>query len=230
MAIEERIKTVSEAHGIPTNIDNGREIIISKFELEKVELNMYLKGTEFIKSKLAEKNDTSYNGKLPQINQAQDDIIQFSELGTPMWDTLIIKGDSYVDRTYGNISYPDIQINTCLINITQAHNLVLTEIQGKDNEVIEYIGKKSFRLNFKGGFFGNNNNRPKDAIQNFKKMINSNKILTIKQCGFLSEWDITEIAVIDKSIPQTMGGYNYQLFEFNAIQNVPVILASKTNA
>jgi hypothetical protein len=229
MDIDDRIKVVSAANGIPTNKSEGKSIIIDTFGLQKVELNAYLKGTEFIKNVLHERRETSYKGKTPAVGK-QDDIIGHSELGTPMWDTLIIKGDTYEDRTYGTVTYPDIQINTVLINITQSHNLVLTELQGKDNEVIEYIGKKSFRINFKGGFFGNNNNRPKNEISDFKKMINSNKILTVKQCGFLSEWDIVEFAVMDKSIPQTMGGYNYQLFEFNAIQNISVILGSKKSA
>lgn len=206
---------VFAAHNdIPLNEDEGKErikaFIQNKFGLQNVNLETFI-----IESRI---------GRVP----LQDDPVGTSELGTPVWDRLIIKGDSYVDRTLGNITYDDIILDTVLMTLTQSHRLVLTEIQGRDNEVIEYVGKASFRINFKGGVFGTNNNRPKTKIDEIKKMLNSNKVIKVKFCGFLAEWDISEIAILDKTIPQTMGGYNYQLFEFNAIQSVPVILATKT--
>ena len=83
----------------------------------------------------------------------------------------------------------------------------------------------SFRINFKGGFFGGGNIRPKEEIANFALMMKSNQPISVKTCRFLTEWSITDFVVLDKTIPQNMGGYNYQLFEFNAIQDIPVILA-----
>ncbi|HWY13258.1 MAG TPA: DUF6046 domain-containing protein [Bacteroidia bacterium] len=220
------VKILTQGQGLPTNISEGRAIIIDQFGLSKLALNTYLRGVDFAKSKLEKSNKTDYNGKVP-VAQRQDFPLSTSALGTPLWDYLIIRGGTYTDRLRGQITYPDIRIETVLINITQSHNLVLTDIQGRDDEVIEYTGKKSFRINFKGGIFGNNNNRPKNEIADFVNMINSNKPIKIRFCGFLAEWDISEFYILDKSIPQTMGGYNYQLFDFNAINSVPVILASK---
>ncbi len=205
---------LSRALDIPLTQDQGKEqikaFIQDKFGLQNVNLETFI-----------------YESRIGRVPD-QDVAPYTSTLGTPVWDNLIIKGDTYQDRTYGTITYEDIRLDTILMTLSQSHRLVLTEIQGRDNEVIEYVGKASFRINFKGGVFGTNNNRPKQDIQNIKKFLNSNKVIKIQSCGFLTEWDISEIAILDKSIPQTMGGYNYQLFEFNAIQSVPVILAAKT--
>jgi len=224
------VKVISDGYGLPTNVGQLRDIIIDQFGLSKVLLNAYLKGVNVVKSKLGEAaKQTNYDGKIGTVCQ-QDTPVATSVLGTPIWDYLIIQGDTYQDRTYGTVTYSDQRIDAILMTLQQSHALVLTEIQGRDNEVIEYVGKKSIRINFKGGVYSNNNNRPKAEIANIQKMLNSNKPLKIKFCGFLGEWNISEVYVLDKSIPQSMGGYNYQLFEFNAINSVPVILASKTTS
>lgn len=231
------VKILAQANGLPTNVGELKSIVIDKFGLSKFELNSYLKGVNYVKSLTNDNTQTTYNGKVGSV-PAQDAPIAYSSLNTPLWDYIVFEGDSYVDRSLAyntdangrplpNVTYDEQRIDTMLISLSQSHSLVLTEIQGRDNEVVEYVGKKSFRINFKGGVYGNNNNRPKAEIANIQKMLNSNKPLKVKFCSFLAEWNITEIYVLDKSIPQTMGGYNFQLFEFNAIQNVPVILASQ---
>lgn len=169
-----------------------------------------------------------YNGKVPAIIPA-DSPDGISVLGTPVWGRLTINAGTYNDTTYGKIVYPLMFFDTVLITLNQIHNVVLTPIQGKDYEVIEYIGKASFRINVKGGVFGMGNSRPLTQINNLKLMLNSNQPLIIGSNSFLSEWDISEIVVLDKHLPQIAGGYNYQLFEFNAIQNTPVVLAQQQN-
>lgn len=204
-----------------------KEIIIGEFGLEKLALSQYLKGVNVIKSKLGEKtNDANYNGKLPAQIQ-QDAPITTSLLGTPVWDYLAIESGSYIDNQTGKtVNYNEQTFHSVLINSSQSHRLVLTDIQGRDNEVIEYVGKASIRLNIKCGIFSNNNNRPRNEIINVINILNSNQPIKIKFCNFLADLNISQFYVLDKNINQTMGGYNYQLFEFNAINNVPVILAT----
>lgn len=174
-------------------------------------------------------NQHPYNGKTGNT-QSQDEPDGYSVLGTPVWGRLVVKSGSYFDTNTGNlITYPNITLDTVLFTLTQTHKVVLTPIQGKDYEVVEFIGKASFRINCKGGVFGKNNNRPIGDINNIKLMLGSNQPLIIQSNSFLTEWGISEIAILDKNIPQIAGGYNYQLFEFDAIQNTPVILAQQQN-
>ena len=173
-------------------------------------------------------SQNQFNGKTGQVQQ-QDISDGTSVLGTPVWGRLVIQSGTYFDSLLGQQSYPQMTFDTVLFTLTQTHHVVITQIQGRDNEVIEYIGKLSFRINCKGGIFGKNNNRPKAEIANFKTMINSNQPLIVQSNSFLSEWGISEIVILDKNIPQIAGGYNYQLFEFDAIQNTNVVLAQQQN-
>jgi hypothetical protein len=174
-------------------------------------------------------NTNQYIGKT-HSPAFQDDSDGTSALGTPVWGRLVIKGGQYIETNTGKtVTYPNITLDTILFTLSQIHNVVLTSIQGRDYEVVEYIGKASFRVNCKGGIFGGNNNRPVKDINNLKLMLNSNQPIIIESNSFLTEWGISEIVILDKNIPQIAGGYNYQLFEFNAIQNVPVLLAQQQN-
>jgi hypothetical protein len=211
-------------------MNKNQKIVIQSFGLQAVQVLEYsgvIAGL-VLGEELGSNRGSDYNGKLPQAPQGDTPLTMLSDLGTPMWDNLVIQGDTYTDTNTGNaVTYPNVTLNTILITMTQQDNVVLTPIQGRNGEVVEYISSQSWRINFKGGVFGNGNSRPFADIENLKKMLNSNKPLIVKFCGFLGEWDISEIVKIDKSIPQNMGGYNYQLFEFNAIENIPVILAQQ---
>lgn len=207
------------------------KIIIQAFGLSHVKILAYSGAIGALEafSNFSKGNSNDYNGLLPdggEPNIANDT----SVLGTPVFDNLIIASGNYIDTTYGLTTYNQIRLDACLITLYQQNNVVLTPIQGKDGEVIEYISKMSFRINVKGGIFGVGNKRPFADIANFKLAIQTNDILKVipvnnTSGGFLNEWDISQFAILDKNFPQLAGGYNCQLFEFNAIQDVPVILA-----
>ena len=150
-----------------------------------------------------------------------------SRIGTAVYGNLQVFAGSYINTSDGTtITYDAFNIDTIIMTATQAHNVVLTPIQGRDGEVVEYVGKASFRINFKGGFFSSGNTRPN--LGNFYRMINSNQPIRVYS-SFLQELGISEIIILDKNIPQVEGGYNYQVFAFNAIVNTPVILAQQIN-
>lgn len=223
---------------------NNQKIIIDFFGLSNVQTvsRIGVLGTTYIVQPTerlalnaitgtADSRINQYKGKTGTQN-TPDQYADKSILGTPVWDNLTISKGSYVDSTYGNTSYNEMRLDSVLMTLTQANNVVLTPIQGRDGEVIEYVSKMSFRINVKGGVFSNTpNSRPVSLIANLKLLLQSNNplnVLPVKNSvsgGFLSEWDISQFVILDKTIPQMMGGYNYQLFEFNAIQDIPVILA-----
>ena len=119
-------------------------------------------------------------------------------------------------------------MDSAILTISQQDNVVLTEIQGIDGEIIEYVSKKSFRINIKAGIFGTGNIRPSADIATLALILQSNDFISVTS-NFLKEWNITEIVRLDKHVPQIPGGYNYQLFEANFIQNTPVILAQQSS-
>lgn len=171
-------------------------------------------------------NINEYAGKTGEAVE-QDLPIAKSVLGTPVFDNLVIRAGSYTDTVLGIQRYGEIRLDSAIITISQQNNVVLTPIAGRDGEVIEYVSKMSNRINVKAGIFGTGNKRPISDIAMVASALNSNDVLQV-QSGFLGEWNITELVILDKNIPQIPGGYNYQVFEFNCIENVPVILAQKS--
>lgn len=205
---------------------SNQQIVIDAFLVNFATPNLYY---ATIPPLVAASNYTPQQTNI-QVGTNNPDVAPYtSVLGTPVWDRLIIQGDTYTDSTFGTITYPDIYLDTVLMNITQQNNVIMTPIQGRDGEVVEYTSKMSCRINFKGGIFGTGLQRPTAQINDLANMLNSNKPLIIKESRFLvgEGWNIYQMFVLDKNIPQAMGGYNYQLFEFNCIQDLPVILASQ---
>jgi hypothetical protein len=161
---------------------------------------------------------------LPQGSEPDTALFTSAALGTPIFDTLIFRAGFYIDAGTP-VAYPDFRVDNALITLTQAHNVIITPIQGRDGEIIEYSGKASFRINIKGGVFGTGLQRPSSQIATLNAVLQSNAPLIVLQCGFLTDFNISQMVILDKTFPQVAGGYNYQLFEFNAIQDTPVILA-----
>jgi len=207
---------------------NQQQIIIEQFGLSAVQNNAtYLNifgspigndvnsGIGFTKSLLPQQS--SGPDPAPFISAA---------LGTPIFDTLIFRAGFYIDAGTP-VAYPNLRIDNALITLTQAHNVIITPIQGRDGEIIEYTGKASFRINVKGGVFGTGLQRPSADIAALNAVLQSNAPLVVLQCGFLTDFNISQMVILDKTFPQVAGGYNYQLFEFNAIQDTPIILANQ---
>jgi hypothetical protein len=206
-----------------------QKIIIQTFGLPLAEIGVYAAGVGILRAREATRGGPDkqiYLGKTGTPNQP-DEPIASSVLGTPVFDNLIIQAGKYTDSVLGAQSYVALRLDSAIITLSQTDNVVLTSIAGRDGEVIEYVSKMSFRINVKAGIFGTGNQRPKSDIETLAVILKSNDVLKV-QSGFLSEWNISELVILNKNIPQIPGGYNYQIFEFNAIENVPVILAQQS--
>lgn len=216
-------------------MNNQQKIIIQSFGLPLAEIGMYV-GTigalRAIDRARGIKDNNQYVGKTgtPPLSDYPDRSPAgaiTSVLGTPVFDNLVIAAGSYTDSVLGVQKYQTLRLDSAIITITQHNNVVLTPIAGRDGEVIEFVSKMSFRINVKAGIFGTGNKRPAADIATLSLALGSNDVLQVAS-GFLGEWNITELVILDKNIPQMPGGYNYQVFEFNAIENVPVILAQQS--
>lgn len=163
-------------------------------------------------------------------------ILGHSVFGFPIYSNLTIKGDSYKDNA-GNVigKFSDIRIDAVIMEISRENNLVMTDIQGRNNTVIEYISAKSWKINVTGKILKNspeqlrtygNGEYPLDDVTNFISALDSNKSLQVTS-WFLNMAGIYNMVIIDKNIPQEEGSQEYQKFEFKAIADSPVILKLK---
>lgn len=211
-------------------LNQQQKIIIQSFGLQVAETLVYTGRIRALVARDRLRGGTDLNqyaGKTGTPPIPDENVFGNSVLGTPIFDTLIIEAGKYTDTVLGLQTFNKIQLDSAIITLSQQNNVVLTPIAGRDGEVIEYVSKMSFRINIKAGIFGTGNKRPKSDIETMAMILKSNDVLKI-QSGFLGEWNITELVILDKNIPQIPGGYNYQVFEFNAIENVPVVLAQQS--
>ncbi len=158
-------------------------------------------------------------------SDAELDVIGTSVLGTPIYSNLAIRAGDYQDNDGVTIGkYDAINIEVAIFVIDQEDNLVLTDIQGRPNTVIEYTGSKSWMINCKGRVFSSDRNTyPYTAAKNLITALSSNKPLTVDS-WFLNMAGIYQMTIKKKSIPQEEGSLEYQKFEFDAIADSPIVL------
>jgi hypothetical protein len=149
-----------------------------------------------------------------EINQGDSGDVpiekQISKLGTVVYSNVIL------NKTF---EWNDFRIDDCLISVTQDKKLVITDIQGKDNEVIEYIGLSNYQIQIIGRLNGSYNTNPKEETAILKKILSAGQTLAITS-WWLQNLDISDIVVTGFNFAQTEGEYSTQYFTINAISDV----------
>jgi hypothetical protein len=151
-----------------------------------------------------------------------------SQLGFQVYSNLTIIGDTYKNND-GRIigKYDDIRIDAVLMDIKQDHNLIMTDIQGRDNTIFEFISKKSWLAKINGRILAKNPGvYPNDEVNNLLVALGSNKALRVTS-WFLNMAGIYNLQIKGKQVPQEAGSQEYQKFEFEAYSDTPVILKLK---
>ena len=153
-----------------------------------------------------------------------------SVLGTYVYSNLIICGSNGfrpVNGTLQAFQWDDFIINDCLVSVSQKKRLVVTDIQGKDNQVIEYIGMSNYEISVTGRLSGSYKVYPKQLANTLKSILSVPQPLSIAS-WWLQNLDITNIVITDFEFQQTEGEYSTQYFTFNAVSDVPTeILITK---
>lgn len=148
-----------------------------------------------------------------------------SVFGMPVFSNLSIRAGSYKNNQGVTIgTYDAINLEVAIFEINRENNLVLTDIQGRDNSVIEYISKKSWRINCKARILSKTIGAyPRTDVNNLLIALDSNKSLQVDS-WFLNMAGIYNIVIQKKNFGQDEGGIEYQKFEFDAIADFPVVL------
>lgn len=163
-----------------------------------------------------------YTDKVPAA-AAPDKELYKSSLGTPVLTNVIIQGAEYVDQFGVTQSFPDIRLDNVLVTISQAKNIVKTQIQGRNGTVKEYIGMDDFAINIQGAINAPRGQYPLDAAKNLKRMLDAPIPLAIAS-WWLQNFDIDTIVVQDYSLPQAVGEYSTQYFTISALSDSPIEL------
>ncbi len=152
-----------------------------------------------------------------RMNSGADDVPVISLLDTAVWCDVILADEKEV---------PDlkVQLMTVLVTVTQKKFIVTTNITGRRGSIKEYIADGDFEINMKGALVSAFPDvYPREEFQTLFKLFK--KPLSIKIASpFLQQFGIYDIAVTDYSFPQQEGYQNMQLFDINALSDLPIEL------
>ncbi|HVW98854.1 MAG TPA: DUF6046 domain-containing protein [Candidatus Babeliaceae bacterium] len=160
-----------------------------------------------------------------------DNPIGTSDLGTPYYSDLTIKGGSYTDNNGKTLQYPGLQLVTVVMTVNQAKNIITTSIQGMDGTVKEYIGMGDYEVTINGIITPTqqvgttnvpaNGVYPKNDVTTLKKILDAPVALEVTS-WYLQMLGIYNLVVKDYNIPQIQGGYSQQPFTIRALSDKPI--------
>lgn len=152
-------------------------------------------------------------------------VLGHNELGFPVFSNLVIKADQYIDDV-GNViaSFTEIRIDAVIMEVNRSNKVVITEIPGRNRDIIERIASNSPRIKIYGTIFSDTPGvYPIDAVSNLARALDSNKALVIDS-WYLQMMGIYNLVVLKSAIKQEIGSQEYQKFEFDAIADAPLVL------
>jgi len=203
---------VSEKFRVPAIINNP--LILNKVISTGIKNLIQFAGLTNVK--IHDASQSPY--QVPQ-GKAQDNPTGVSSLGTVVYSSLLFNSGRVLDQN-GNELYKwsDFKIDDCLIQVNQSKKIVITEIQGRDGTVKEYIGMDDFQVQITGRLNGDYGVNPKDATAELKKILSAGQPLAITN-WWVQNLDIVNIVVKDFNFAQVEGEYSTQYFSINAMSD-----------
>ena len=166
-----------------------------------------------------------------QFEQTDINSLEVSELGTPVWDRLVLGtnneggNDNYINELNNSISITPLIIDTVLIDVQQSNNIVTTSVQGRSGTVKEYINRGDYALTFRGYISNGNKNNlnvyPEEEVQNFVNIMKKNGSIIVTNQRLNDIYKIDEVVINSYNLPTVEGLTNLQPFSFNAISELP---------
>jgi len=150
---------------------------------------------------------------------AGDTPIGSSILGTAVMTDVTFDSVTYTDSQNNEVTTPKLKFDAILVDVTLPRNIVKTEIQGRSGTVKEYIGEGDAQISFRGIITGPNNHYPIDEVAALKRLIKAPVSIPVIS-AYLNNLDIDTIVFEDRTLGQDEGGYSYQAFTLNAIQDI----------
>lgn len=150
-------------------------------------------------------------------------VTKHSYMGTPIFDYIKVEAGNYYDWNGVLRSYPAYDFPfECVVELNQPTIVEETYLKGRrSGSVKEIIGLDDFYITIRG-FIINYKTRdyPTEAVESFRKLIKHPTELQIES-PFLNLFDINELVIFDRNIPQIEGSLTYQPFTLMCKSNQP---------
>lgn len=146
-----------------------------------------------------------------------------SSLGTSVFSNLDITGFNYIDNNGSTISVPSINFDTVLFTVTQNKNFVITNLQGRNSSVKEYISDNDYSVDIIGVLNAPNRNFPLQDLQNLISLLKAPVSFKVNS-WYLGLFGITNLVVNSYNIGQREGMYSNQPFQIQLLSDSPLEL------
>lgn len=137
-----------------------------------------------------------------------------STFGLPLY--LPFEFDPYDETTEGLI------LESAVCSISRSKNIVITELQGRDHSVKEFINGGDFEISVSGIICTPGYGYPLEAVKDFHSYMDQNKSMRIIH-EVLNELGVFDIVITGYELPKTPYS-NCQLYSFNAVSDLPIEL------
>lgn len=127
---------------------------------------------------------------------------------------------SYEDKLGRTVNFPALEFPTALVQVSQAKQIIRSQVQGMSGNVKEYIGDDDFSVLVYGIITGSNGVEPVQERINLKKMLDAPVPIEVV-CPQLQSLGIHLLVVDSYDIPQEEGGISYQKFSINFSSETP---------
>lgn len=156
-----------------------------------------------------------YKGRISSAIPDVSPIKRKSRLGTMIFS----------DLHFDNINLPEgltahIPIDTALFTVNQTKNIVVTNIQGRDGSIKEYMGLSDYNINIKGTICGENGVYPYEQFENLIKFLTFDQSIGVFSKYLNDVFNIQELVIIKYDLPQE--SQSFQKFEIDCLSDKPV--------
>lgn len=134
--------------------------------------------------------------------------------GVPIWMPVELRTK---DR-----SLEDLLLDTAIVSIQQARNIVKTPIQGRDGTVKEYISDGDYQISVNGILASNSLRYPKSYVVELVEFMKLKQSIEVVS-PLLNTIGVYELVVEDWSLPHTEY-VNCQSYSFSAVSEKPIEL------
>lgn len=187
----------------------GKNFILSPVVLtNEAKLILKTRGLEKLQAKFFKVNETKMAEEQSEFGENSPDIQ--SVFGQPLFDTFQFLATQFddLDGKRINIAAP-IVLESVLIEVNQTKKVVITEVQGANGNIKEFINPGDYEISLTGMIVGKNANQPPDLnLRNaLEKLLNAPVALPVTS-NFMDFLKINSVVVMEFRFNQIEGTRN----------------------
>lgn len=157
-------------------------------------------------------------------DQAFDEPIGTSPLGTPIYDDITFPAGQYINLFGDVIAFDEVVLQNVLIVANRAKNVIKTPVQGRDGTVKEYISAGDYVISVSGQIVSDSNTYPEIEVEAFSALMDVNAALSVVSSFLNDSIGVGDLVIESHNVSQVRGSRNTVNISFQAVSDVNIDL------